>query len=82
MRTLRQLEALVGQLPVWGQILLAAFLVLFSVASVYGRINPRFGAKVFSRIPEDQIQTNVFHIVWYTVFPVVATLLLLTVLLF
>lgn len=73
MRILRQLGDVIHSLPVWGQVLLGLALTAFSIASVYGRFNTRFGAKVFSKIPESEIRTNVFHIVWYTVIPALAT---------
>ncbi|MCB1033223.1 MAG: hypothetical protein KDD47_05255 [Acidobacteria bacterium] len=74
MRFLRQLGEIVHNLPLWGQVLLGLALVAFSAASVYGRINTGFGAKVFSKIPEEEIRTNTFHIIWYTVVPVLATI--------
>ena len=67
MKILRELEQWNATLPVWGQALIFIALVLFSVLSVYGRINTGFGAKLFSRVSEDQIRSNIGHIVQYTV---------------
>lgn len=74
MRALRQLEALIDQMPLWGQIAVGAFLVIYSILSVYGRINPSLGRKVFSKIPESEIRTNKPHIMGYTVIPVLVTI--------
>ncbi len=68
---LRQLNTLLDGMPPWAQFALAGFLVLYAVVSIYGRINTKFGAKVFSKIPEREIRTNVSHIVSYTIVPVV-----------
>ena len=73
MRLLYQLENMVHQWPLWAQLGAGAFLVVYSVASVYGRINPRFGIKIFSRVPEAEIRTNKGHIISYTVVPVIVT---------
>lgn len=81
MRPLRQLEGLIDALPVWGQFAIAAGLIIFSILSIYGRINVAVGAKVFSKIPADEIRSNIPHIIGYTVIPVIVTigyLLLLT----
>ena len=74
MRVLNYFDGLVDSLPSWGQIVLALFLVTFSVLSVYGRINTRFGGKIFSKIPESEIRSNLFHIFRYTIVPVSITL--------
>lgn len=73
MRQLRQLSLVLDSMPVWGQILLAIGLALYCIVSVYGRINTKFGAKVFSKIPEDQINTDKFHIMQYTFIPLIVT---------
>jgi hypothetical protein len=73
MNRLRNLEAMIDALPPWAQIAVAVALVAFSLASIYGRINPKFGGKIFSRVPEEEIQTNVWHIVRYTLIPVIVT---------
>ena len=74
MRLLRQLEGLIEGWPLWAQLLVGAALLAFSVASIYGRINPSFGVKVFSKVPEDQIRTNWVHIIGYTIVPVIVTI--------
>ena len=74
MRILRQLEAQIDQMPQWAQILVGVFLVVYSILSIYGRINPRVGKKVFSKIPEAEIRTNKGHIIGYTVIPVIVTI--------
>lgn len=70
---LRQLSNLLGVLPVWAQVAIALFLVSFSVVTVYGRMNVDFGAKVFSRVPKEEIRTDKGHIFEYTVVPVIVT---------
>ncbi len=74
MRQLRQLEALLDGIPVWGQVLIGIFLVAYSVLSIYGRFNPSVGKKLFSKIPESEIRTNKIHILSYTVVPIFVTL--------
>ena len=73
MRLLQQLEAQIDQMPPWAQILVGVFLVVYSILSIYGRIKPRFGKKIFSKIPEAEIRTNTGHIIGYTVIPVIVT---------
>lgn len=73
MRTLRQLAQILDSFPVWLQFAVAVALVAYSAAAVYGRINVGFGAKVFSKIPPDEITTNTGHIVQYTIIPVIIT---------
>ncbi len=73
MRQFQQLQQLIDQIPPWGQIAIAILLVLYSILSIYGRINTRVGAKVFSKIPESEIRTNKVHIVSYTIIPVIVT---------
>ena len=48
------------------------FLIVYSIASVYGRLNVDFGSKIFSKVPKEEIRTNTAHIVRYTVGPVIA----------
>jgi hypothetical protein len=62
------------QMPLWGQVLVGALLIVFSILSTYGRINPKVGAKVFSKIPESEIRTNKAHILSYTIIPIVVTI--------
>jgi hypothetical protein len=71
---LRNLLRLMDEMPVWAQLVVAALLVLYAVASVYGRIDTRFGSKIFSRIPERELRTNMGHIFQYTVMPVIVCL--------
>ena len=71
MGMLRQLQGMLDDLPPWARILIAAFLIGFTVLSIYGRVNTRFGGKIFSNVPESELQTNVGHIVQYTVIPAV-----------
>lgn len=71
---LRQVETFIETAPMWAQIAMGLFLVVISIGSIYGRINTKFGAKVFTKIPADQIRTNWGHIIGYTVMPVLATL--------
>lgn len=73
MRQLRQLIEMFNTIPRPVQFVIAAALVAFSLASLYGRINTRFGAKVFSRVEESQIRRNVGHILQYTVVPIIVT---------
>ena len=73
MRVLHQLSGLMDQMPPWAQWLVGIGLVLFSAASIYGRINVRFGTKVFSKVPPEDIRSNTGHIIGYTVIPVIVT---------
>jgi len=77
MRMLDNLSPLIDQMPPWAQWLVAAGLVLFSIVSIYGRINVKFGAKVFSKVPAEEIRTNIPHIIGYTVIPVIVTVVYL-----
>ncbi len=74
MKTLRQLQGLVDQMPLWGQVLVGIGLLVYSVLSIYGRMNPNFGKKIFSKIPAEEIRTNKIHIIGYTIIPVVVTI--------
>ena len=74
MRQLNQLSRMIGDMPVWVQIGIAIFLTAYSLASIYGRLNPKFGKYIFSKIPPEQIQTNSGHIFQYTVIPCVVWL--------
>jgi len=80
MRPLHQLSQMLDTLPVWGQVLIAIGLVAYSILAIYGRINLKFGEKAFSKIPGDQIRSNVPHIIQYTVIPVFVTIGYLTLL--
>ena len=71
MPQLRQLTQLLDSMPLWVQVLIAAFLTVFSLISIYGRINLAFGKRVFSRIEPEEIRSNVGHIIEYTVVPVI-----------
>ena len=75
MRQLRDLNQMIDQMPMWGQYVLAVLLIAFAVASVYGRLNPKFGAELFSKVPEEEIRSNVGHIIRYTVVPSVVCVL-------
>jgi len=77
MRILANFSHLLDQMPPWAQWLVGAGLVLFSIISIYGRINVNFGTKVFSKVPADQIRTNVPHIIGYTVLPCIVTVIYL-----
>ncbi len=77
MGLLRNLPVLVDQMPGWAQILVGIVLVSFALASIYGRINPDFGIKIFSRIPKENIRSNIGHIIQYTVMPIVVTIVYL-----
>ena len=55
---LRQVETFIETAPMWAQIAMGLFLVVISIGSIYGRINTKFGAKVFTKIPADQIRTE------------------------
>jgi hypothetical protein len=69
MRQLEQLRSLLDIMPVAVQAGIALFLTVFSLASIYGRFNTSAGKVLFSRIPPEEIQTNVGHIFQYTVIP-------------
>ncbi|MFC1705194.1 hypothetical protein ACFL59_00045 [Planctomycetota bacterium] len=74
MRQLQQVQQLIDQLPGWAQLLVGALLVAFSVVSIYARVNTRFGARVFSRVPPERLRTNYLHVVQYTLTPVLVTI--------
>ena len=74
MRLLRQLSTILDGLPLWGQILIAVGLVLYSTVSLYGRINVKFGDKLFSKVASDRIRTNTSHILRYTLIPAIVTI--------
>jgi|688.fasta_scaffold2005835_1 hypothetical protein len=80
MRQLRQLSQLLETMPFPARIAVALFLVAYSVVAIYGRINVEFGAKVFSKIPPEQIRTNMGHIFQYTIVPVIVTIGYITLL--
>jgi hypothetical protein len=69
----RNLERLFDGLSPTLRLVIAAALVAFSLASIYGRINTRCGAKIFSKVPEQEIRSNRWHPVRYTVIPVLVT---------
>ena len=73
MRQFRQLSEMLDSMPVWLQFAIAIGLVAYSFVSVYGRINLQFGAKAFSKIPENEIRENKAHILQYTVIPLLVT---------
>ncbi len=73
MRQLRQLSGLLDSMPVPVQILVGLLLVAYTLVAVYGRFNLAFGAKVFSKIPPDEIRANTGHIIQYTVIPAIVT---------
>lgn len=74
MRQLRQLAQMLDSMPTWAQFAIAAGLLLYSFAAIYGRLNLDFGAKVFSKIPRDEIKTNMGHILRYTILPTLVTI--------
>lgn len=74
MRLLRQFSQMLDSLPVAAQILIAVGLVAFSFVTIYGRINLNFGSKAFSKIPREEIRSNLGHIINYTVVPVIVTI--------
>ncbi len=74
MRQLRQLSELLNTMPVWVQFAIAAGLIAYSCASVYGRFNLEFGAKVFSNVAKNEIRENKSHIFQYTVMPLLVTI--------
>lgn len=65
---------MLDSIPVWAQILIAIGLVAYSIVAIYGRINLKFGTKAFSKIPSDQIRSNIPHIIQYTVVPMMVTI--------
>lgn len=80
MRRFRQLTQMLDSLPEWARVGIAVVLVAYSFAAIYGRINLDFGARAFSKIPREEIRSNVAHIVSYTVIPVAATIVYLALL--
>ena len=74
MRQLRQLAELMDKIPTWGHLLISVFLVAYTAASIYGRVNTQFGAKIFSHLPESDIRSNTGHIFQYTIVPLIVTI--------
>jgi hypothetical protein len=75
MLKLRQLRMFVDTMPYWAQILFGVLLIAVSIVMVYGRINTEFGKKIFTKIPESEIRTNIIHILEYTIIPILITIL-------
>ncbi len=73
MRQIRQLTDMLDAMPFWLQIAIAIFLLLFTLGSVYARINLDFGEKFFSKVSRDEIRSNRGHMFQYTTIPAIAT---------
>lgn len=69
---IRQVETFITGTPLWAQVVMGVVLLVVALGSVYGRINRRFGAKVFTKIPPEEIRTNWAHIAKYTIAPLFA----------
>jgi len=61
------------KLPHWGRMIVALTLLLFSLLSLYGRLDLRVGSRLFKKIPDHEIRSNWSHIVLYTILPLVLT---------
>lgn len=57
-------------MPVPAQVFVGMFLLFFAGASLYARINTKFGATVFPGFPEERLRTDKLHILAYTGIPV------------
>ena len=72
----RNLTKHVETLPLWAQIAFGLALLSFTLVSIYGRVNLKVRARVFSKVPEDEIRTDWSHIIRYTVVPAVVCVVL------
>jgi len=68
------------KVPHWGRMIIALALLLFSLLSLYGRLDLRVGSRLFKKIPDHEIRTNWGHIIRYTVIPLILTVFYLTLL--
>ncbi|MDF1657389.1 MAG: hypothetical protein P1U58_07240 [Verrucomicrobiales bacterium] len=57
-------------MPVPAQIFVGLFLLAFAGASLYARLNLKFGATVFPGFPPEKLRTDKLHIIAYTGIPV------------
>lgn len=73
MQQLRQISELIETWPPVVQVGILVALVIFSILSIYGRVDINVGAKLFSNVPKEEIRTNWFHIIRYTIIPVLIT---------
>ncbi|MEM6915220.1 MAG: hypothetical protein AAF491_01540 [Verrucomicrobiota bacterium] len=62
-------------MPLAAQIFVGLVLLSFAGASVYSRINLKFGATVFPDFPAEKLRTDKIHIIAYTGIPVLLALL-------
>jgi len=63
------------------KIFLGIWFVGMSILSVYARINTKFGAKIFTKVPENELRTNMWHITEYTIIPIIVTIFYLVLVL-
>lgn len=61
------------KVPHWGQMIIALALLIFSLLSLYGRLDLRVGSRLFKKTPDHEIRTNVGHIIRYTIVPLILT---------
>ena len=62
-------------MPLAAQFFVGLVLLAFAGASVYSRINLKFGAAVFPGYPPERLRTDKIHIIAYTGIPVFLALM-------
>lgn len=66
----KNLSLVFDTMPVPAQIFVGLFLLAFACASLYARLNLKFGAAVFPGYPPEKLRTDKLHIIAYTGIPV------------
>ncbi|MDF2378285.1 MAG: hypothetical protein P1U81_18755 [Verrucomicrobiales bacterium] len=66
----KNLSLVFDTMPVPAQIFVGLFLLAFAGASLYARLNVKFGAAVFPGFPPERLRTDKLHIIAYTGIPV------------
>ncbi len=61
------------KVPHWGRMIIALTLLIFSLLSLYSRLDLRVGSRLFKKIPDHEIRTNWSHIIRYTIVPLILT---------
>ncbi len=72
-RSLRHLVDEVGSMPEWLRWTLLVLLCTYSLASLYARINLRFGRKMYRRANRYRLRRDPLHILRYTILPLAIT---------
>ena len=70
---IENLSQIFDGLPLWAKLSIGIFLVVYSILSVWERINLKHGAKMFSRVPPSKVRSAWGHIIQYTIIPIAVT---------